>query len=81
MFGMYIARDKKDFMLDPLNLLDLVTILPVFITILGEAERSGSFAFARGLRVLRAFRVLRLYRLFTTTKESENIDSGGPVLD
>lgn len=68
-FGMYSARDKKKFMLNPLNILDLMTILPVFISMLGQAEASGSFAFARLLRVIRVIRILRLYRLFTSTRD------------
>lgn len=66
--GLYGARDKKKFMLNPLNILDLITILPVFINILSESESSSTdFAFARLLRVVRVIRVLRLYRLFTVT--------------
>lgn len=35
---MMASHDKKKYMLNPLNVLDLMTVLPVFIALLGEAE-------------------------------------------
>jgi hypothetical protein len=35
---MILSHDKKKYMLNPLNILDLMTVLPVFIALLGESE-------------------------------------------
>lgn len=64
LIGFSLARDKKKFMVSPLNILDLFTILPIFLSLISSTENS-SFGFTRLLRVVRAVRILRLYRLFT----------------
>jgi hypothetical protein len=64
LIGFASARDKKKYMTSPLNILDLFTILPVFISMISSSENSG-FGFTRLLRLIRAVRILRLYRLFT----------------
>jgi hypothetical protein len=81
-WGMFISKDKKKFMLNPLNILDLMTILPVLISILSDTETSGSFAFARILRIIRVIRILRLYRIFTSKRKgaTEEYDSA-PLFD
>ena len=72
LLGFYAVKHKKKFMMNPLNIIDLVTILPVFIYLLSESEsQSTDFAFARLLRVVRVIRVLRLYRLFTVRDYTE----------
>ena len=72
LFGFYTVKDKKKFMLNPLNILDLITILPVFITLLYESDsQSVDLTFTRFLRVIRVIRVLRLYRLFTVRNYTE----------
>jgi len=73
LFGLYVVKHKKKFMMNPLNIIDLVTILPVFIYLLSESEtQSTNLAFARLLRVVRVIRVLRLYRLFTVRRYAEH---------
>lgn len=73
LFGFYVVKHKKKFMLNTLNIIDLVTILPVFIYLLSESEsQSTDLAFARLLRVVRVIRVLRLYRLFTVSNNLEH---------
>lgn len=48
-----------------MNMIDLVTILPVFTSYLpGGSAASDYGKFIRVVRVLRVLRVLRLYRLF-----------------
>ena len=64
-WGMSIATDKKKFLTNPLNVLDLITILPVYVSILNSSTSSSSLMFTRFIRVIRVIRILRLYRLFT----------------
>ena len=78
MWGMYHAKDKKKFMVAVLNILDLMTILPVLISILDNSRGSSTLAFVRILRILRVIRILRLYRIFQSARngETEEYDSG-----
>jgi hypothetical protein len=48
-----------------MNLIDLITILPVFTSYIPGGNDENSWGkFVRVVRVLRVLRVLRLYRLF-----------------
>lgn len=60
-----LSEIKKKFILNTMNMIDLVTILPVFTSYLpGGSAASDYGKFIRVVRVLRVLRVLRLYRLF-----------------
>ena len=66
--GLTKARDKKKFMINLLNVLDLFTILPIFLSYLASnEEKKIEFSYTRLLRIMRVIRILRLYRLFTVT--------------
>ena len=48
-----------------MNMIDLITILPVFTSYVPGGDEATSYGrFIRVIRVLRVLRVLRLYRLF-----------------
>ena len=71
--GFTNARDKKKFMTNPFNLLDLFTILPIFMNYLATTEEENiKFSYTRLLRIMRVIRILRLYRLFTVTYKLDN---------
>ncbi|CAG9323591.1 unnamed protein product [Blepharisma stoltei] len=76
--GFITAIDKKKFMLKPLNIIDIVIILPVYITLLSPSSHS-SLTFTRFIRVVRVIRILRLYRLFALSK-AEDQPQGGFVI-
>lgn len=65
LIGLSSALNKKKYLTNSLNILDLLTIMPVFISLIDT--KKSKFGFARLLRVVRAVRILRLYRLFTVT--------------
>lgn len=63
--GFVNARDKKKFMTNPFNVLDLLTILPIFLNYLAfKEDEKIKFSYTRLLRIMRVIRILRLYRLF-----------------
>ena len=67
--GLYHAKNKKKFFFNTLNIVDLITILPVFVSYVpGGDSSAGNFLkkFVGVVRVLRVFRVLRMYRLFNS---------------
>jgi energy-coupling factor transporter transmembrane protein EcfT len=63
--GFVNARDKKKFITNPFNVLDLATILPIFLNYLAfNEDEKIKFSYTRLLRIMRVIRILRLYRLF-----------------
>lgn len=56
-------------------MIDLITILPVFVQYIPGAQSSAALflkQFIGVVRVLRAFRILRLYRLFNSQNQDQN---------
>lgn len=71
LWGFSIAKDKRAFMLHPMNVVDLMSILPVFLNLFTvsdkQSQQGNSLMFTRIIRIIRVVRILRLYRLFTVT--------------
>lgn len=56
-----------------MNIIDLMTILPVVVDLVGESNLDTSkLKFARIIRAIRVFRILRMYRLFGTNKKDSD---------
>lgn len=58
LFSLWIARNRKKYLISIQSFLDISTIIPVFVGTINEAT---NFLF---LRVLRVFRLLRIFRAF-----------------
>ena len=58
------ARSKIRFMVHPMSIVDLVTIVPVFLDLATLGGGSFDVAFLRIFRIFRLFRILRSYRMF-----------------
>jgi potassium voltage-gated channel Shab-related subfamily B member 1 len=80
----YIIRfwsspSKLKFMKAPLNIIDLISILPFFVLkLFNDPSREGHFTDAR--RVLTLFRVLRIMRIFKLARHSTGLQSLGYTL-
>lgn len=73
-WGLYIAKNKKKFLFNIVNIIDLFTIFPVFVSLIGESNfKAQNFHFSRILRAIRVFRILRLHRLVGAGKKSAEI--------
>jgi hypothetical protein len=62
----YAAEDRIAYTLGPFSIIDILTVLPVWLELVFEALNlplSGSRKILRPIRVLRALRVLRAYRI------------------
>jgi hypothetical protein len=76
--GIYNSKNKKKFVLASPNIIDLLTIFPVFVSLIpGGQTGVGLFLknFLGIVRVLRAFRILRLYRIFNVHYYSHDLES------
>ncbi|CAG9319714.1 unnamed protein product [Blepharisma stoltei] len=73
LWGFVNAKDKKKFMLKPLNLIDLAVVLPIFISLVGNSNNADTVSVTKLFRVIRVVRVLRLYRIFTTTVDPKTL--------
>lgn len=73
-WSFYKSKNKIKFLIHYLNIIDLLTILPVFVsTASGSKSSLGDFSKLVALvRVLRVFRVLRLYRLFSSKGQNKS---------
>ena len=66
------------FLKGPLNIIDLVSILPYFISLLFSNQQHENFNNAR--RILTLFRVLRILRIFKLARHSTGLKSLGYTL-
>jgi len=64
---LYGARDKLGFMTGPMNVVDLLAILPFYIE-LAAASLSG-------LDILKMFRLVRVFRVFKLSKHNKDIET------
>lgn len=63
-------KDKKAFMLAPLNLIDLIAILPFYVDVIIGAFTSSSNGM---MKLLRLFRLARVFRVFKLSKYNSSI--------
>ncbi|XP_078618237.1 potassium voltage-gated channel subfamily A member 1-like isoform X2 [Branchiostoma floridae x Branchiostoma japonicum] len=67
----YASPSKVEFVKDVMNIMDLISIVPYFVTLgilIGDIDISGNqvtVAFVRVLKVVRVFRIFKLSRHFT----------------
>ena len=65
---MFLAPNRRKFFRQPLNMIDIVSVVPVYITLLfhlvagGDAELGQLGRLVQVLRLMRVFRVLKLAR-------------------
>lgn len=59
---LFFSPNKWAFVKDILNIIDLITILPFYITLLYEEHEGISIYFLRAIRLARVFRVFKLSR-------------------
>ena len=59
----FLSSNKKKFVLGFLNIVDLLTIIPIFIEFIFD-KKSANLAFIRIWRFVRFLRFFRLYKIF-----------------
>ena len=69
---MVTCSSLRKFIKDPLNWIDVISIIPFYIDLLSKIS-SGSNAKADGLIVLRTIRLTRVFRVFKLSKYSEGV--------
>ena len=62
-FNWFTANSQVDFFANPMTWVDLLTILPVYITLAATDTKNLKFSIFRFLRILRLIRILRAFRL------------------
>ncbi|RNA00607.1 potassium voltage-gated channel subfamily B member 2-like [Brachionus plicatilis] len=75
---LFSSPNKVNFVKSPLNLIDLISILPYFVTLLLDNQKYDNFNNAR--RTLTLFRVLRILRIFKLARHSTGLKSLGYTL-
>ncbi|CAF0915153.1 unnamed protein product [Brachionus calyciflorus] len=75
---LFSSPNKLNFIKGPLNLIDLISILPYFVTLLFDNQKYENFNNAR--RILTLFRVLRILRIFKLARHSTGLKSLGYTL-
>lgn len=60
LFKLFCCPDAKKFVVQPLNLVDLISILPFYIELIITSSDGGSTRIFRTVRLVRVFRVIKL---------------------
>lgn len=64
-YHMAMAKSKVSYLWNKMTMIDLLTIVPAYIELLGVTESLTNLSFLRMMRVFRVLRVLRMYKLFS----------------
>jgi potassium voltage-gated channel Shab-related subfamily B member 1 len=72
------SPSKLKFMKGPLNIIDLITILPYYVSLLLTSQAYTNLTNAR--RMLTLFRILRILRIFKLARHSTGLKSLGYTL-
>ena len=65
---LFAASDRLKWMILPLNIIDFVAILPIYITLI--TNDAGSDNDASGLSIVRVLRLVRIFRIFKFSRYS-----------
>lgn len=68
------AKSRFHFMIKPMNVVDLVAILPFYVELLVAAFVDGERGDASALAVVRVVRITRVFRLLKLGKHNEGLD-------
>jgi len=64
-YQMVTSKNKVSYLWNKMTMIDLLTIVPAYIELLGVTESLANLSFLRMMRVFRVLRVLRMYKLFS----------------
>ncbi|XP_068599474.1 potassium voltage-gated channel subfamily A member 3 [Brachionichthys hirsutus] len=77
----FACPSKATFSKDIMNIIDIVAIIPYFITLGTElAERQGNGQQAMSLAILRVIRLVRVFRIFKLSRHSKGLQILGQTL-
>ena len=65
LYHLVTAKNKWSFIWNRMTAVDMLTIIPAYIEVLGVTESLANLSFFRMMRVFRVLRVLRMYKLFS----------------
>ena len=71
-YSFIVAKKKLQFIFNILNILDLITVIPVFLTFTGIQHRS--LGFVRIFRMIRIMRVFRINKVLSQNERKEKED-------
>jgi hypothetical protein len=73
-WNLVLAKSKVRFIFSFLNILDIITVLPIYISMFLNIYKS--LGFVRVFRVVRIMRIFRFYRIITKSNKKEDKNEG-----
>lgn len=70
------TKNKKKFLLETTTFVDILTILPAFVTLIDTTNLSYStFVFIGFIRLMKVLRVIRLHRVFKKSSSIKKVET------
>ncbi|XP_048878878.1 potassium voltage-gated channel subfamily S member 2 [Brienomyrus brachyistius] len=77
---MLLAPNRKKFFLHPLNMIDIVSVLPIYITLLFDLVANSDMELGNVGKVVQVFRLMRIFRVLKLARHSTGLRSLGATL-
>lgn len=77
---MLLAPNRKKFFLHPLNMIDIVSVLPIYITLLFDLVANSDMELGNVGKVVQVLRLMRIFRVLKLARHSTGLRSLGATL-
>ncbi|XP_066558154.1 potassium voltage-gated channel subfamily S member 1 [Amia ocellicauda] len=75
-----LAPNTRKFFLHPLNMIDIVSVLPIYITLLFDLAAGGESELGNIGKLVQVFRLMRIFRVLKLARHSTGLRSLGATL-
>jgi voltage-gated potassium channel Kch len=74
-YHLYTTPNRFQYILSKMTVLDMLTIVPVYIEAFGVSGGLSNLSFFRMIRIFRVLRILRMYKAFEVSKEEDELST------